>query len=70
MSLVPADAEQETAVNRQVETVQDDHARHLNKTTVERKRYHGSSSAWRCYTATDQLREVSLESLGNKASRT
>ena len=86
MSLVPADAAPGTAVNRQVETVQDDHTRHLDKrssddcrthegrrraTTAERKRYHGCSSAWKCYTArTDSLRGVSLEALGNKASRT
>ena len=86
VSLVPADAAPGTAVNRQVETVQDDHTRHLDKrssdgcrthegrrraTTAEGKRYHGCSSAWKCYTArTDCLRGVSLEALGNKASRT
>ena len=83
---MPADAAPGAAVNRQVVTVQDDHTRHLNKrsnddyrthegrrraTTAERKSYHGSSSAWRCHTArTDRLREISLEALGNKASRT
>ena len=86
MSLVPADAAPGTAVNRQVETVQDDHTRHPDKkssddgrthegrrraTTAEMKRYHGISSAWSCYTTrTDHLRAVSLEALGNKASRT
>ena len=77
VSMLPADAVPGTAVNRQVETVQDDHTRHLDKrssdacrthegrrraTTAERKRYHDSPS--------DHLREVSLEAPGNKASRT
>ena len=66
VSLVPADAAPGTAVNRRVKTVQDDHTRHLDErssddcrthegrrraTTAERKRHHGTSSAWRCYTA-------------------
>ena len=40
MSLVPADAAPGTAMNRQVETVQDDHTRHLNKRSSDDCRTH------------------------------